>query len=97
FSRDWSSDVCSSDLEKRTRSWRSSPRARTPTRGRSRDRPDVATAGGGDLDEEGVRAARCQPLHDPAPPSTARARTAATAAVAARSEERRVGKEGGTR
>jgi hypothetical protein len=40
--------------EKHTRSWKCSPRARTPTRSRSRDQRAPRRPGSGDLDEAGV-------------------------------------------
>ena len=43
--------------EKRTRSWNCSPRARTPTRSRSRDRRALRRPRGRHLDQAGVRAA----------------------------------------
>ena len=49
--------------EKCTRSWSSSPRARTPSRSRSRDRRALRRPRGGDVDQAGVRAARPSPCH----------------------------------
>ena len=48
----------STSWEKHTRSWSCSPRARTPTPSRSRDRGALRRSRGGDLDSQGMRAAR---------------------------------------
>ena len=69
--------------EKCTRSWSSSPRARTPIRGRSRDRRTPPRARGSDVDEASVRAVGRAPVDGAASSPATRLRASSTAAGAA--------------
>jgi hypothetical protein len=71
--------------EKQTRSWNCSPRARTPTGRRSRDRPGRCRAGRADLHRTGVRVAgQATGQSLPRPAATGAAATLSAAAAAER-------------